>query len=160
MEHNKKTLKVTNISDLALERDKKKAHVELRDYFVKKNRQVKAAQLTSTISRSLRKKAFSSSEAKKLTDYLSRKFDIRGPAIQYAQAGYLSAGSRPSNDSTKQIKKTPFSRLENRGSDLFHQLFLRLQSAVQENLLEYNGARVLVREIVTNYPGSRDSLRK
>jgi len=160
VENNKKSSKITSLSDLAFERDKKKAAVELRDYFVKKNRQIKAAQLVSAINSSLRKQVFSSSEAKKLTDFLSRKFDIRGPAIQYAQAGYLSASTSPSAVITKSIKKAEFRKPKSKGSDLFHQLFLRLQAAVQENLLEYNGARVLVKDIVASYPTSRDSLRK
>ncbi len=160
MGNNKKASKITNLSDLAFERDQKKATVELTDYFVKKNRQIKAAELVSAITRSLRKQVFSSSEAKKLTDFLSRKFDIRGPAIQYAQAGYLSAGTKPGTGFIKSTKKTVFRKQKNQGSDFFHQLFLRLQSAVQENLLEYNGARVLYRQIVTSYPSSRDSLRK
>jgi hypothetical protein len=160
LEQNKKSAKITHLSDLAFERDKEKAGAELRDYFVKKNRQIKAAQLINAITSSLRKQVFSSSEANKLTDFLSRKFDIRGPAIQYAQAGYLSACPKPDIGSAKSIKKTFFKKPKKQGSDLFHHLFLRLQAAVQDNLLEYNGARVLVRDIVTSYPASRDSLRR
>ncbi|MFT5729173.1 MAG: hypothetical protein ACI8PB_003336 [Desulforhopalus sp.] len=162
MGENKKSSKIINLSDLAFERDKKNANVELRDYFVKKNRQIKAAQLISAMKSSLKKEVFSCSEAKQLAGFLARKFDIRGPAIQYAQAGYLSPGpiSNKGLAQTEKNKKTPLRRSVDRGNDLFHELFLRLQSAVQENLLDYNGARVLVRDIVISYPTSRDSLMR
>jgi hypothetical protein len=160
MGENKKSSKIIHLSDLAFERDKKNAGVELRDYFVKKNRQIKAAQLISAMKSSLKKEVFSSSEAKQLAGFLSKKFDIRGPAIQYAQAGYLSPGPTQGLTQSGKNKKTPLRRSVDRGSDLFHELFLRLQSAVQENLLDYNGARILVRDIVISYPTSRDSLMR
>lgn len=158
VEENKKSSKITDLSDLAFKRDKEKVDVELRDYFVKKNRQIKAAQLTSAMKSSLKKKVFSCPEAKKITDFLARKFDIRGPAIQYAQAGYLSVSRSQGRSKPETIK--PLRSPAKRGGDLFHELFLRLQLAVQENLLDYNGARVLVRDVVESYPTSRDSLRR
>lgn len=160
MGENKKSSKIIHLSDLAFQRDKEKADVELRDYFVKKNRQIKAAQLMTAMKSSLRKEVFSCSEAKKIIVFLSRKFDIRAPAIQYAQAGYLSASTSATQGVPKSVKTAPLRRSVNRGSDFFHELFLRLQSAVQENLLDYNGARVLVRDVVESYPTSRDSLRR
>lgn len=153
-----KTTKIIHLSDLAFQKEKERAGIELRDYFVKKNNQIKAAQLTTAIKSSLKKEVFSSSEANTLTDFLAKKFDIRGPAIQYAQAGYLSGSS--AQRETHSAKQKLFKKPVHRGSDLFHQLFLRLQSAVQENLLDYNGARVLVRDIVQSYPASRESLRR
>lgn len=160
MGESKKSSKIIHLSDLAFQRDKEKVDVELRDYFVKKNRQIKAAQLISAMKSSLKKEVFSCSEAKKITDFLSRKFDIRAPAIQYAQAGYLSAGTSTTQGLSKSVKPTPLRRTVDRGSDFFHELFLRLQSAVEENLLDYNGARVLVRDVVASYPTSRDSLKR
>jgi len=160
MGENKKSSKIIHLSDLVFERDKKKADVELRDYFVKKNRQIKAAQLMSAVKSSLKKEVFSCSEAKKLTVFLSSKFDIRAPAIQYAQAGYLSPSTSSTQGLPKSVKTAPLRKSVNRGNDLFHELFLRLQSAVEENLLDYNGARLLVRNIVVSYPTSRDSLRR
>ena len=155
----KKSSKIINLSTLAFERDKKNANIELTNYFVQKNRQVKSAQLITAMKSSLSKKVFSHSEANKLTDFLSRKFDIRGPAIQYVQAGYLSPVST-AGKGAGDTKKRLFSKTTRAGGELFHQLFLRLQSAVQENLLDYNGARVLVRDIVTSYPTSRDRLKR
>lgn len=162
MGESKKSSKIINLSELAFQRDKEKAGAELRDYFVKKNRQIKAAQLISAMKSSLRKEVFSSSEAKKITDFLSRKFDIRAPAIQYAEAGYLSPSTSSTQGLPQSVKnqKKPLRRVVNKSSDYFHELFLRLQSAVQENLLDYNGARVLVRDVVASYPTARDSLRR
>jgi len=162
MRENKKSSKIINLSELAFERDKKNANVELRDYFVKKNRQIKAAQLISAMKSSLNNEVFSCSEAKQLAGFLARKFDIRGPAIQYVQAGYLAPGLRPNKGLVQDVKnkKKPLRGSVDRGSDLFHELFLRLQSAVQENLLDYNGACILVRDIVISYPTSRDSLMR
>lgn len=162
MGESKKSSKIIHLSDFAYQRDKEKAGVELRDYFVKKNRQIKAAQLISAMKSSLKKEVFSCSEAKKITDFLSRKFDIRAPAIQYAEAGYLSASTSSAQGLSQSVKNTkkPLKRSVNKGSDYFHELFLRLQSAVQENLLDYNGARVLVRDVVASYPTSRDSLKR
>lgn len=155
----KKSPKIITLSTLAFERDKRNATIELKNYFVEKNRQVKTAQLVTAMKSSLRKKVFSHSEANKLTDFLSRKFDIREPAIQYVQAGYLAPVSTANQDAGN-TKKRLFRKTTRVGGEFFHQLFLRLQSAVQENLLDYNGARVLVRDIVTSYPKSRGSLRR
>ena len=162
MGERKKSSKIINLSDLAFQRDKEKAGVELRDYFVKKNNQIKAAQLMSAMKSSLKKDLFSCSEAKKITDFISREFDIRAPAIQYAEAGYLSASMSSTQGFSQGVKnnKKPLRKSVNRGSDFFHDLFLRLQSAVQENLLDYNGARVLVRDVVASYPTTRESLRR
>ena len=160
MQDSKKTSKIINLSSLAFERDKRKADIELRDYFVEKNRQVKAAQLVTAMKNSLRKQVFSHSEATKFTDFLVRKFDIRRPSIQSVQAGYLSPAPTPVEAGENRFEKKLLKKKTGMGSDIFHQLFLRLQSAVQENLLDYNGARVLVSEIVTSYPTSRNRLRR
>ncbi|MFT5697396.1 MAG: hypothetical protein ACI8ZB_000244 [Desulforhopalus sp.] len=160
MKENKKSSKIVNLSDLAFERDKKEVNKELTDYFVKKNRQVKAAQLISAMKSSLKKKLFSGAEAKKFAALLAIKYDIRGPAIQYAQAGYLSPVPAVANDDSDLVKKRRIKRKSESGGDFFREFFLRLQVAVQENLLDYNGARVLVREIVISYPAAKDSLIK
>lgn len=152
--------KIVNLADVAFKRDEKKAGLEMTEYFVEKHRQIKGAQLVSAIQSSLRKKTFSGTEAQKLTEFLSRTFDIRGPAIQYAQAGYLKPGSSMLQEDKRTHKKKKLFQKVSSGNDFFHQLFLRLQVAVQENLLDYNGARVLVREIVTSYPTTRESLRR
>jgi hypothetical protein len=156
----KNSVKIIDMNDLAFARDKKKAGDELKNYFVNKNRQIKAAELVSVLKSSLKKRLFSSSEAKSLVEYLAKKFDIRRPAIQYAQAGYLS----PVSQANKRHEVLEIKRSNHRSTapseDFFHQLFMRLQSAVQDNLLEYNGARVLVRDIVDHYPVTKDRLNR
>ena len=63
---------IYNISELAFERDKRKAYVETRDYFVKKNRQEKTWHLVTAVMNSLKQKMFSSIEAGRITEFLSR----------------------------------------------------------------------------------------
>lgn len=111
----RKPTKIVNLSELVFERDKQKAKEELTDYFVKKDRQVKAAQLVSALKSSLRKRLFSVAEAEKLIGYLAKTFDMRRPAIQYAQAGYLSPRVKVVKDCIKpkvtqknQIQRTFF----------------------------------------------------
>jgi len=152
--------KIVNLSDVAFARDKQKVQDELTDYFVKKNRQVQAAELETVLKSSLRKRLFSVKEAKKLTEYLAVKFDIRRPAIQYAQAGFLTPGTKAAQVSVNQKKRVQLKRKKSRPEDYFLTLFMRLQAAVQDNLLDYNGARVLVRETVDYYPVTQDKLRR
>ncbi|BHH81929.1 hypothetical protein [Desulforhopalus sp. 52FAK] len=156
----RKSRKIVNLKDVAFERDMEKAKDELTDYFVKKNRQVKAAQLETAFRSSLRKRLFSVTEAKRLTEYLAIKFDIRRPAIQYAQAGYLAPGATVKNNSNKAEKKVELRQIKRKSEGIFVELFQRLQAAVQDNLLDYNGARVLVRETVDYYPVAQDKLRR
>lgn len=156
----RKSRKVVNLKDVAFERDMQKAKDELTDYFVKKNRQVKAAELETALKSSLRKRLFSVTEAKRLTEYLAIKFDIRRPAIQYAQAGYLAPGATIVRNSKNSEKTVKLKRTKIKSEGIFVELFHRLQAAVQDNLLDYNGARVLVRETVDYYPVAQDKLRR
>ncbi|TKB12384.1 hypothetical protein [Desulforhopalus sp. IMCC35007] len=153
MTNNSKNSQIVDISELAFNRDKKNAGEELTQYFVQKNRQEKAWQITSAFKHSLRKNIFSKTEAHTLVEFLARKFDIRRAAVQYPQAGD-SQTVRGANNNI-----SPFKRKKSNDNDIFHQLFIRLQNAVQENLLDYNGARVLAKEVVTCYPTSKDRLR-
>jgi hypothetical protein len=153
MTNNPKNNQIVDISELAFNRDKKNAGEELTQYFVQKNRQEKAWHVTTAFKHSLRKNIFSKAEAHTLIEFLARKFDIRRAAIQYVQAGYL-APARDLKDNISRLK-----RKNNNDNDIFRQLFIRLQNAVQENLLDYNGARVLAKEVVTCYPTSKDRLR-
>lgn len=139
------------ISDLALKRDKARAGEELKNYFINKNRQEQSWQLTNALVSSLRKKAFSNAEAGKITSFLSREFDIRHSALQYSQAWHL--GPRRSYSRVDNIRSMPLRTKENTG--LFYDIYLRLQAAVQDKLLDYRGAHSLVKEIVYAYPASR-----
>ena len=160
MGNRRKPAKIIDLNDLAFNRDKKKAKEDLKDYFVNKNRQIQSAELVSVLKSSLRKGLFSSAQAKNLVEYLAKKFDIRQPAIQYAQAGYLSPVSQAHKKHVYREKKRPIRRSTASSEDFFIQLFLRLQAAVHDNLLEYNGARVLVRDFVDHYPVTRDRLKR
>jgi hypothetical protein len=156
---NFKKNQIVEISELAFKRDKKDAGDELQEYFVQKNRQEKAWHVTNAVKNSLRKNVFSIAEAHTIIEFLARKFDIRRAAIQYPQAGYLSPAGRSQGDVVHKNNIRPLKRKKRKDDDIFHQLFFRLQAAVQENLLDYNGARVLVKEVVTCYPTSKDRLR-
>lgn len=156
MEKRKKISKVVALSDFALERDKRTATAELRDYFVEKNNQEKLWHLVTALMNSLRTRLFSSDEAEKITAFLARKFDIRPPAIQSFQAGGLLTHT-PNVDQTG--RKPVWIKKAGKGDNLFYQLFLRLQAAVQENLLDYNGARSLVRETIFHYPTAKAFLQ-
>ena len=151
--------KIVDFQDSAFLRDKKKAQSELTDYFVMKRRQVKGAQLVSAVKASLNKKLLSVNEAKELTEYLADKFDIRQPAIQYTQAGFRSLGAKDPKTTNGKATMISFKKTK-RPKDFFLNLFARLQEAVQDNLLEYNGARVLVRDIVDHYPVAQNRLRR
>lgn len=139
------------ISDLALKRDKARAGEELKNYFVKKNREEQSWQITNALVSSLRKKAFSNAEAGRITSFLSREFDIRHAALQYSQAGYL--GPRRSNSKADNIMSMPMRTGES--TEAFYDIYLRLQAAVQDNVFDYRGAHSLVKEIVHAYPASR-----
>lgn len=159
MSMRRKTKKVVNFHDKAFLRDKNTAQDELTDYFTEKNRQVKGAQLVSALKISLKKKLFSVKEAKQLADYLAGKFDIRQSAIQYTQTGFHSLGAKTVTTNKGKSAMIPMKKIT-KPKDFFINLFARLQEAVQENLLEYNGARVVVRDIVDQYPVTRDRLRR
>ncbi len=159
MSMKRKSKKIVNFQDKAFLRDKNKVQDELTDYFAQKNRQVKGAQLVSALKSSLKKRLFSVKEAKELTDYLAGKFDVRQSAIQYTQAGFRSLGTTVSKTTTGKAEMIPIKR-SSKSKDFFLSLYTRLQDAVQDNLLEYNGARVLVRDIVDHYPVTRDRLRR
>lgn len=160
MRANNKGKKIVVLAELAFERDKKKLAVELTDYYVDKSRQIKGAQLVSAILRCSREKLISMSEARKLTGFLARTFDIRAPAIQSVHAGFLGQVVSVVNTDSKVVKKISCRRKITPGKDFFQQLFLRLQLAVQENILDYNGARLLVKEIVRNYPTTKNCLHR
>ena len=148
---------IYNISELALERDKRKAYVETRDYFVKKNRQEKAWHLTTAVMNSLKQKMFSSIEAQRITEFLSKKFEIRRPAIELAQA--ICFATIP--DATNRVNiKTGLARKSGGNNEIADQLFLRIQAAVQDDLLSYNEARSMVREIIVHYPKAQKYLQR
>ena len=157
MKKKRSSTTIVNIADFALKRDKEIASLELRDYFVSRNRQEKTWNLINAVKSGLRQNIFSTAEAKKITEFLARKFEIRLPAIEFAQAVHSPAIHSQSYRSTTQADALNRS---NGGHTLFHQLFFRLQAGVQENLLDYNGARSLVGEIVSRYPKARGSLQR
>lgn len=146
-----------NFSEFALKRDKQIASVEMRDYFVSKNRQEKAWQLMTAVINSLRQNIFSTAEAKKITEFLARKFEIRLPMLEYALA--VNPSANPHKPNSGNIRSDHRIRQKDERV-LFYQLFIRLQAGVQENLLDYNGACVLVGEIVSRYPKARGSLQQ
>ena len=148
---------IHNMSELAFERDKRNACAEMKDYFVKKNRQEKAWYLVTAMLNSLKQNVFSSVEAQKITAFLSKKFDIRRPAIQLAQA--FCFATMPIEPQKVHIR-TARARRTWRENEASEQLFLRLQAAVQDGLIDYNGARSLVREIITHYPKAQKSLQR
>lgn len=156
MKNNSSSPTILNFSDFALKRDKQIATFEMTDYFVHKSRQEKAWNLITAVKNSLRQDIFSSAEARKITAFLAGQFDIRLPAIEHAEA--FSTSIVPGKSIKKRVR-SPFKKRTKEGHELFLQLFLRLQTGVQENLLDYNGARSLVVEIVTRYPKARGCLQ-
>lgn len=156
MNNNSNATPIINISEYSLKRDKRIVSMEMKDYFVGRNRQEKAWHLATALKSGFRQNIFSTAEAKKITGFLARKFEIRLPAIEYAQA--LGSSSIPRISNRGKIQGD-FKKTVNGGNNLFSELFLRLQVGVQENLLDYNGARTLVEEIVTCYPKARASLQ-
>ena len=148
---------IYNISEFAFERDKRKAYVETRDYFVKKNRQEKTWHLVTAVMNSLKQKMFSSIEAGRITEFLSRKFEIRRPAIDLAQA--ICFSTIPGATNRVNIK-TALVRKSGENIEISDQLFLRIQAAVQDDLLSYSEARSMVREIIGHYPKAQKYLQR
>lgn len=157
MNNNSNATPIIKILDYYLKRDKRIASEEMKDYFVGRNRQEKAWHLATALKSGFRQNIFSTAEAKKITAFLAGKFEIRLAAIEYAQA----LGSSPIPRISKRGKiRGGFEKPVTGGNNLFSELFLRLQAGVQENLLDYNGARTLVEEIVTRYPKARAILQR
>lgn len=148
------TAEMYDISDYAYKRDMRNVGNEMRDYFVSKNRQEQAWIVMRLVMDCLRKQCFSSAESKKVTAFLCRKFTIRKPDIDHVQN--LSPAQKPDRDNIAMI---PVAMPKGQG-EVFHQLFLRLQAAVQDNLLDYADARSLVREMIVHYPEVKGSLHR
>jgi len=148
---------IYNMSELAFERDKRNAITEMRDYFVQKNRQEKAWNLVTAMMNSLKQNVFSNVEAQKITEFLSKKFDIRRPAIELAQAiCFATIPIKPKKVNMNTVRPRRMAG----ESEISEQLFLRLQAAVQDDLIDYNGARSLVREIIVHYPKAQKYLQR
>ncbi len=137
---------IYDITKITFEKEKKKVETELRDFFIHKTRQEKAWSITNAVASNLKQKKFSHAEAQKITEFLAAKFGIRLPAIAHTQMFRLTPPPRKNN-----CKKVTL-RLAQKKNEFFHQLFLQLQAAVQDNLLDYHQARSLVCETVTHYP--------
>jgi len=148
---------IYNMSELAFERDKRNAITEMRDYFVQKNRQEKAWNLVTAMMNSLKQNVFSNVEAQKITEFLSKKFDIRRPAIELAQTiCFATIPIKPKKVNMNTVRPRRMAG----ESEISEQLFLRLQAAVQDDLIDYNGARSLVREIIVHYPKAQKYLQR
>lgn len=139
---------ILNFQAAALERDKKKFVVELRDYYVDKTRQESGWSIVGAISQRLRKKEFTCKEAKQLVRFLARKYDIRRTSLQYATSFSASGPARGSFIEKQQTRQ------ETTGE--FHELFLRLQAGVQDKLLSYRDACSLIEESTVGYPLARE----
>lgn len=137
---------IYDIRKPAFEKDKKKVETELRDYYIHKNRQEQAWNITNAVASNLKQKKFSHAEAKKITKFLAAKFGIRLPAIAHTQLFHLAPPTKSKNS------KKVLIRLAKKKNEFFHQLFLQLQNAVQDNLLDYHQARSLVCDTVAHYP--------
>lgn len=148
---------VYNMSELAFERDKRNACAEMRDYFFRKNRQEQAWNIITAMMNSLQQRVFSNVEAQRITAFLSKKFDIRRSAIELAQA--LCFAAIPIKPKKVNIR-TALARRTSEENEISKELFLRLQAAIQDDLIDYNGARSLIREIITHYPKAQKSLQR
>ena len=137
---------IYDIKKTKFEKDKKKVETELRDYFVHKNRQEKAWTITNAVASNLKQQKFSHAEAQKITEFLAEKFGIRLPAITHTQL------FRQNPTPLKKNSKNLIVKLAQKKDIFFNQLFLQLQAAVQDNLLDYHQARSLVCDTVTHYP--------
>jgi|GEM_PF-4978404 len=135
---------IFSLKAAALERDKRKFVAELRDYYVDKIRQESGWSIVGAISQRLRKREFSNKEARQLVRFLARNYDIRQTSLQYSTS-FSAAGLKRESVSEKQHPGK-----ENSGE--FHELFMRLQAGVQDKLLSYRDACLLIEESTAGYP--------
>lgn len=154
LSHHLRYLMIYDIKQSMLEKEKKKAVTELRDYFIRKYRQENAWSVIHTVEHHLRQKKITSGEARKLTAFLAKKFDVDQPAVEHARM--FSPSSVPAERRTN----TSPCNMVHRQEDMFHHLFLRLQAAVQANILDYNQARSLICETLVHYPTASSALQR
>ncbi|WP_028579268.1 hypothetical protein [Desulfogranum japonicum] len=139
---------IYDITQAAMERDKRKFVAELRDYFVDKTRQESGWAIVNAISHRLRHKTFTHGEALRIAHYLKEKFEIRSAHLEYARS-FREGGV------AVKVQPNPSPDITDRQSvHEFHSLFLRLQVSVQEQLLSHRDACRLIQEIQSGYPST------
>ncbi len=143
---------IYNIAHASLEREKRKVTAELRDYFVDKTLQERGWALVSTLRQSMQQQQFSRKEARRIVRFLKTSFAIRPAHFEYSRS--LTGGQGPA---TSVLPVQSSFRGQQDSAD-FYQDYLRLQTAVQDKLLSYGDACVLVEDALTAYPNAENWL--